>query len=95
MKIIKDILCTLFGVALFGVLAWSLLYLCIPDIKDGTNKLFKWGDYATVEEDKGTDEDNESDITIAPNPDKEAEADSSATPTSFKFENEHIAIIVG
>lgn len=55
MKIIKDLFCLLFGVALFGVLTWSLLYLCVPEIKDDTNKLFKWGDYATVEEepDKG------------------------------------------
>lgn len=48
------------GTAATAVLIWGFLYLCIPGVKDGTDKIFNWGDYKVVEEDntKETEEPN-------------------------------------
>ena len=37
------------GVVVTTILIWLLLFLVVPDVKDQTQKLFKWGDYAVVD----------------------------------------------
>lgn len=52
MKIVNNIfvtLVTLVCIALIGVLTWTCLYMAIPQVKDNTDKLFKWNDYKVVE----------------------------------------------
>ena len=47
------------GAVAIGLLLWVVLYLSIPNVKDNTDKIFKWNDYAvedTVEDE--TDEEN-------------------------------------
>ena len=52
MKNFLNTLAFIVGTAVTAVLIWMLLYLCIPGVKDGTDEIFKWGDYKVVEEDK-------------------------------------------
>ena len=52
MKNFLNTLTFIVGAAATAVLIWGFLYLCIPGVKDNTDKLFKWGDYKVVEEDK-------------------------------------------
>lgn len=52
MKNFLNTLTFIVGAAATAVLIWGFLYLAIPGVKDNTDKLFKWGDYKVVEEDK-------------------------------------------
>lgn len=79
MKNLMNILSFVVGTAFAVVLVWAFLYLCIPNVKDGTDKIFKWGDYKEVVEE--TDKDI---ITDSPN-----------TNAQFVFENDMIKITVG
>lgn len=82
MKNLMNILSFVVGTAFAVVLIWSFLYLCIPNVKDGTDKLFKWGDYQEVVKDEEKTEDEPK--AIAPN-----------TNAQFVFENDMIKITVG
>ena len=47
------------GAIAVGVLLWVVLYLAVPNVKDNTDKIFKWNDYAvedTVEDETPEDE---------------------------------------
>lgn len=57
------------GAVAIGLLLWTVLYLAIPNVKDNTDKIFKWNDYAvedTVEDetDKENNEDTEEETII-------------------------------
>ena len=46
------------GVIAVAVLLWAVLYLAVPNVKDNTDKIFKWNDYAVEDtvEDENKDE---------------------------------------
>ena len=79
MKNLMNILSFVVGTAFAVVLVWAFLYLCIPNVKDGTDKIFKWGDYKEVVEET----------------DKDIITDSPITNAQFVFENDMIKITVG
>ena len=83
MKNLMNILSFVVGTAFAVVLVWAFLYLCIPNVKDGTDKIFKWGDYKEVVEDEEKPEDE------LPN------AVTPETNAQFVFENDMIKITVG
>ena len=59
------------GAIAIGILLWVVLYLAVPNVKDNTDKMFKWNDYAiedTIEDEKTETEDNE-------NEDEDSEVD--------------------
>lgn len=62
MKNFLNTLTFIVGTAATVVLIWGFLYLCIQGVKDGTDKIFKWGDYKEVQEDKTKE-------TVEPNTD--------------------------
>lgn len=52
MKTVKGIfvaLATIVCVVLIGILTWTCLYMAVPQVKDNTDKLFKWNEYKIVE----------------------------------------------
>ncbi len=49
MKTFLNTIMLVVGTAFSAVLLWAFLYLCIPSLKDNTDKLFKWNDYKVVE----------------------------------------------
>lgn len=53
-KIILSILSFLVSTALATALVWGLLYLCIPSVKDNTDKIFNKND-TQIEEEKKDD----------------------------------------
>lgn len=62
MKNFLNTLTFIVGTAATAVLIWGFLYLCIPGVKDNTDKLFKWGDYKE-EITQPDDNNNEEDVT--------------------------------
>lgn len=63
------------GVIAVLVLFWAVLYLAVPNVKDNTDKIFKWNDYAVEDtvEDENKDEATEDETEDETNED-EAEA---------------------
>lgn len=55
-KIIWTSIFGVIGVIVATILMWLCLYLIVPNIKDGTDKLFKWNDYAIEQEQDKTTE---------------------------------------
>lgn len=49
LKITFGVVFGIVGVIVTTILIWLLLFLVVPDVKDQTQKLFKWGDYAVEE----------------------------------------------
>lgn len=49
MKNFLMVIGSLIGTACVAVLVWICLYLSIPAVKDNTDKIFKWNDYAETE----------------------------------------------
>ena len=43
---------SIISTAVVGVLLWTCLYMTVPNIKDKTDKLLKWNDYAITETEK-------------------------------------------
>lgn len=82
MKTFLNTLTLIIGTALSAVVLWSFLYLCIPGIKDGTDKLFKWNDYKEEIEQEPAEDDFPD--TISP-----------ASDTQITFENEFLTITLG
>lgn len=62
MKNFLSALTFIVGTAATAVLIWGFLYLCIPGVKDNTDKLLKWGDYK-VEEKTTNPEDEIHEVT--------------------------------
>lgn len=80
MKTFLNTLSLIIGTALSAVVLWAFLYLCIPGIKDGTDKLFKWNDYKETVQEPVDDELD----TIMPAPNAQ-----------ITFENEFLTITLG
>ena len=57
------------GAVAIGLLLWVVLYLSIPNVKDNTDKIFKWNDYAV--EDTVEDETNEENTEETPEVEEE------------------------
>ena len=72
------------GVIAVGVLLWVVLYLSVPNIKDNTDKIFKWNDYAiedTVEDEKSEDK-------------TETETPEEETETETEEETEQLQVVL-
>lgn len=79
LKIAGQAILGLATLALIVFVTWGVLYLCVPTIKDKTDKTFHWGDYVEAPADDKKDD----------------EQTSTATGTAFVFENNLIKITVG
>ena len=79
-KLIKigAILGGILGVSFVGVLLWAALYLAIPNIKDNTDKIFKWNDYAVEDTVK----------------DETPEEEKTETETETQEETEQLSVIL-
>jgi len=58
MKILKIAGSAILGLATLALIVfvtWGVLYLCVPTIKDKTDKTFHWGDYVEAPEDEKDD----------------------------------------
>ena len=89
MKNFLNTLTFVIGTAVTALLIWAFLYLCIPGVKNDTDKLFKWGDYKqeqTVDDDSKKEDESKTEDEIQTTPTTEAQ---------FIFSNDFINVIVG
>ena len=86
-------LVALVGAAAIGALIWAVLYVAVPNIKDNTDKMFKWGDYAVIEETE--DETPEDEPLEDETPEDDANGENVTTSARVRFNNQGLTIVIG